>query len=57
MGFFWKWWQEQSNETRQDVVDLVNSGQLEMINGGWSMNDEAASHYHSIIDQFTWGFR
>jgi lysosomal alpha-mannosidase len=56
-GFFWKWWQEQSNETRQDVVDLVNSGQLEMINGGWSMNDEAASHYHSIIDQFTWGFR
>ncbi|XP_044269402.1 lysosomal alpha-mannosidase-like isoform X2 [Tribolium madens] len=28
-----------------------------MINGAWSMNDEAAAHYQSIIDQFTWGFR
>ena len=36
---------------------LVNEGRLEFINGGWCMNDEAATHYNAIIDQMTWGFR
>lgn len=40
-----------------DVRMLVNEGRLEFIGGAWSMNDEAVTHYHSIIDQFTWGFR
>jgi lysosomal alpha-mannosidase len=56
-AFFWKWWNNQDEDTRSAVRDLVNSGQLEMVGGGWSMNDEAAAHYQSIIDQFTWGFR
>lgn len=34
---------------------LVNGGRLEFAGGAWSMNDEAAAHYQSIIDQFTWG--
>ncbi|KAJ3663686.1 hypothetical protein Zmor_007917 [Zophobas morio] len=56
-AFFFKWWNDQNQETRDLVKNLVNEGRLEMINGGWSMNDEATAHYHSIIDQFTWGFR
>lgn len=32
-------------------------GRLEFINGGWSMNDEACTHYNSIIDQMTLGHR
>lgn len=53
----WKWWQEQNDKKRQQVKDFINNGQLEIIGGAWSMNDEAASHYHSVLDQFTWGFR
>ncbi|XP_024086113.1 lysosomal alpha-mannosidase-like [Cimex lectularius] len=55
--FFWKWWQEQTDAMKQQVKELVDNGQLEFIGGGWSMNDEATTHYQSIIDQMTWGFR
>lgn len=56
-AYFWKWWTEQKDYTRQKFVDLVNNGQIEMVNGGWSMNDEACVNYQSTIDQFTWGLR
>lgn len=36
---------------------LVNEGRLEFIGGAWSMNDEAAAHYQSIVDQFTLGLK
>ena len=39
------------------VRKLVSNGQLEFINGGWCMNDEASTHYNAIIDQMTWGFK
>uniref|UniRef100_A0A1B6DE70 Alpha-mannosidase n=1 Tax=Clastoptera arizonana TaxID=38151 RepID=A0A1B6DE70_9HEMI len=56
-AFFWKWWSRQNSYIQKQVKKLVNEGRLEFIGGGWSMHDEAASHYHSIIDQMTWGFR
>ncbi|KAF2364115.1 Glycoside hydrolase family 38 N-terminal domain [Trinorchestia longiramus] len=55
MAFFHRWWMQQSDEVRQNVIDLVKSGQLELVNGGWSMNDEAAAHYTAIVDQMTLG--
>ncbi|OTF77929.1 lysosomal alpha-mannosidase precursor-like protein [Euroglyphus maynei] len=57
IAFFWKWWQEQDEDQRMIVRELVRTGQLEFINGGWSMPDEAATHYNSLIDQSTWGLR
>lgn len=42
---------------RQKFINLVNNGQIEMVNGGWAMNDEACVNYQSTIDQFTWGLR
>lgn len=55
--FFSKWWDEQDDKTRQQVKMLVNEGRLEFVGGGWTMNDEAAAHYQSIVDQFTIGLK
>ena len=57
MAFFTRWWNEQDDSMKEAVKGLVKSGQLEFINGGWSMNDEAATHYNAIIDQMTYGLR
>ncbi|CAF3547776.1 unnamed protein product [Rotaria sp. Silwood1] len=55
IAFFWRWWNQQSNETRTKVKNFVNEGRLEFISGGWCMNDEASTHYNSIIDQHSLG--
>ncbi|KAK4583933.1 hypothetical protein RGQ29_021880 [Quercus rubra] len=57
MAFFTRWWVEQSEETQETVRKLVDSGQLEFINGGWCMHDEATCHYIDMIDQTTLGHR
>ncbi|XP_066143340.1 lysosomal alpha-mannosidase-like [Euwallacea fornicatus] len=56
-AFFWKWWTHETDEMKNKFKTLVDNGQLEIINGGWSMNDEACVNYLSVIDQFTWGFK
>ncbi|XP_050297666.1 lysosomal alpha-mannosidase-like [Anthonomus grandis grandis] len=56
-GFFWMWWKNQDEVMRNKMKTLVENGQLEIINGGYVMNDEACVNYQSTIDQFTWGFR
>ncbi|XVF15938.1 hypothetical protein REPUB_Repub09cG0198800 [Reevesia pubescens] len=57
MAFFQRWWTEQSPEIQEQVKKLVDAGQLEFINGGWCMHDEAAAHYIDMIDQTTLGHR
>lgn len=56
-AFFQRWWREQSKEKQGHVKKLVDSGQLEFINGGWCMHDEATTHYVDMIDQTTLGHR
>ncbi|XP_059158649.1 lysosomal alpha-mannosidase-like [Physella acuta] len=56
VAYFYRWVNELSLEQHQQVFDLVNEGRLEFISGGWSMNDEAATHYLAIIDQHKLGF-
>lgn len=56
-AFFWMWWKKQTKKVHRLVRRLVREGRLEFIGGAWSMHDEAATHYQSIIDEFTWGFR
>ncbi|KAL2533932.1 Glycosyl hydrolase family 38 protein [Abeliophyllum distichum] len=57
MAFFQRWWRDQSEAMQNIVRTLVSSGQLEMINGGMCMHDEAATHYIDMIDQTTLGHR
>lgn len=55
MAFFKKWWDKQSAEKRDVVRQLVQTGQLEFVNGGWCENDEATTLYSDIIDQMSLG--
>jgi len=56
-GFFSRWWREQNDEKKAQVRSLVAKGQLEMINGGWSMNDEACTHYQAVTTNMELGGR
>ncbi|XWS51498.1 hypothetical protein CRYUN_Cryun12cG0181500 [Craigia yunnanensis] len=56
-AFFQRWWRDQSEIVQETVKQLINSGQLELINGGMCMHDEAAPHYIDMIDQTTLGHR
>ncbi|KAK7360218.1 hypothetical protein VNO77_02200 [Canavalia gladiata] len=57
MAFLHRWWVEQSAETQEQVKKLVDAEQLEFVNGGWCMHDEATVHYIDMIDQTTLGHR
>ncbi|GMH41782.1 hypothetical protein BSKO_09692 [Bryopsis sp. KO-2023] len=57
MSFFKRWWDNQSPEKKKSVLGMVSSGQLEFVNGGWVQNDEACSHFSSILDQTTRGHK
>ncbi|KAK4475407.1 hypothetical protein MN116_002466 [Schistosoma mekongi] len=51
--YFYQWWIVQSEQIKQLVKDLVQSGQLQFALGGWTMADEAAVYYSDAIDQLT----
>ncbi|CAM6054442.1 unnamed protein product, partial [Sphagnum tenellum] len=57
MAFFWMWWNQATGPQRESIKKFLKSGQLEFIGGGWSMNDEAAVHFISTIDNMSVGHR
>jgi hypothetical protein len=56
-AFFQRWWRQQNDARRELARTLAKKGQLEFINGGWCMHDEAATFYVDMIDQTTLGHR
>lgn len=56
-AFFQRWWSEQSASKQASVKALVASGQLEFVNGGWSMHDEACPTFIDMIDNTALGQR
>uniref|UniRef100_A0A2N9IP49 Glycoside hydrolase family 38 N-terminal domain-containing protein n=1 Tax=Fagus sylvatica TaxID=28930 RepID=A0A2N9IP49_FAGSY len=51
MSYLERWWRDSSESKRESFINLVKNGQLEIVGGGWVMNDEANSHYFAIIEQ------
>ena len=56
-AFFQRWWRQQGEATRNLTRTLVSNGQLEFVNGGWCMHDEATTYYTDMIDQTTLGHK
>lgn len=55
IAFFKKWWDNQTAQKHEQVKGLVANGQLEFINAGWSMHDEAGPIYDDMIDNMMVG--
>lgn len=63
MKFIWAeisylsaWWETTNNEQQRETMrQLIRSGQLEIVTGGWVMNDEANTHYTSMVMQMIEG--
>ncbi|KAL0819795.1 hypothetical protein ABMA28_007833 [Loxostege sticticalis] len=50
------WWNSDASEKEKAAFkNLLNSGKIEIVTGGWVMNDEANSHWLSVIQQLTVG--
>jgi hypothetical protein len=53
--YFKMWWDLQNSQMKKAVRGLVQSGQLDLVSGGWSATDEAVSQYDSMLDNFMLG--
>lgn len=53
--FFQMWWDHQSETKKEIVRKMVQKGQLEIVSGGWSMNDEACTTADDIINNMVVG--
>ena len=57
MKFFKMWWDLQDDFMRENVKKLVANKQLELINGGWAMHDEACPTYTDMIENMMFGHK
>ena len=55
IAFFSIWWDEQTDEVKDDVRMLVNENRLQFVNGGWSMSDENSVYYEDFINDMKKG--
>ena len=55
ISYFSMWWGTIDESTKTIVHRLLKRKQLEIVNGGWVMPDEANTHYFALIDQLIEG--
>jgi alpha-mannosidase len=49
------WWEHQSADLQSNVRMLVREGRFEFVNAGYSMHDEACTHYEDQINNMMVG--
>lgn len=54
-SYFAYWWTTINSEQKEKVKLLLSRGQLEIVTGGWVMNDEANTEIFSMINQLIEG--
>jgi alpha-mannosidase II len=54
-SYLYLWWAQSDVNMKNKMRALISNGQLEIVTGGWVMNDEANSHYYSMIEQMVQG--
>lgn len=54
-AFFKKWWLEANETYKINFKNLLKEKRLEIVNGGFVMNDEAAAYHTHILDQMRHG--
>lgn len=52
LEYFKMWWDIQGEKRKQQVKELIESGQLEIVNGGFSSTDEACPTYDMMINNY-----
>ncbi len=45
IAFLYRWWNNANSTMRNLLVQHINNSQLEIINAGWCMSDEANPYY------------
>lgn len=55
MKFFSMWFYRQTAERQDQVRTLVKNHQLEFINAGWAMHDEACTHFDDMMNNMMIG--
>ncbi|XP_033625276.1 alpha-mannosidase 2-like isoform X1 [Asterias rubens] len=55
MSYLSMWWESTSQQNRDITKRLIDEGRLEIVTGGWVMNDEANTNYFAMIDQLIEG--
>ena len=55
ISFLSLWWGEQTPKVRGQVQQLLDSGRLEIVTGGYVMHDEATTYYTAILEQLFYG--
>lgn len=55
VSFFKPWYVQQTKEVQEALKQMIKEGRFEFVNGGWVMEDEAASHYVDALTQLRSG--
>lgn len=55
MGFFKRWFSEQSTEDKNKVKDLLKTKYWEILGGGYVEHDEGCAYYEDIVENFELG--